>query len=156
MEKTNIIQSIKAVTIWQPWATLIILLEKLNETRSWPTNHRGPLAIHAAQCLDREACETEPIKSILTKHGYSADTLPTGAILGTATIAGMWKSWDVERKRLILAEPASEEGTIYKEITDQEFALGDYCEGRYAWELRDVHRFAEPIPAKGKQRLWNW
>lgn len=43
------IEPMKAITIWQPWAMLIALLEKGNETRGWPTKHRGPLAIHAAK-----------------------------------------------------------------------------------------------------------
>jgi hypothetical protein len=37
----------KAITIIQPWATLIALGEKKFETRSWTTKYRGPLAIHA-------------------------------------------------------------------------------------------------------------
>lgn len=39
----------KALTLWQPWATLIAIGAKTIETRSWSTNHRGPLAIHAAK-----------------------------------------------------------------------------------------------------------
>lgn len=38
----------KAITIWQPWASLIALGVKTIETRSWSTDYRGPLAIHAA------------------------------------------------------------------------------------------------------------
>ena len=38
----------KAITIWQPWATLLPLGVKLYETRSWATSYRGPIAIHAA------------------------------------------------------------------------------------------------------------
>ena len=39
----------KAITIIQPWATLIALGEKQFETRSWFTKHRGELAIHAGK-----------------------------------------------------------------------------------------------------------
>lgn len=39
----------KAITLWQPWATLIRAGAKTIETRSWATSHRGPLAIHAAR-----------------------------------------------------------------------------------------------------------
>ena len=38
----------KALTVWQPWASLIALGVKTIETRSWHTSYRGPLAIHAA------------------------------------------------------------------------------------------------------------
>ncbi|WP_331281011.1 ASCH domain-containing protein [Brevibacillus thermoruber] len=71
----------KAITIHQPWATLIALGEKRFETRSWATKYRGPLAIHAGKKVDRDACEAEPIRSVLAKHGYTADNLPTGVIL---------------------------------------------------------------------------
>lgn len=38
----------KALTLWQPWASLVALGVKTIETRSWSTKYRGPLAIHAA------------------------------------------------------------------------------------------------------------
>jgi len=46
----------KALTISQPYASLIASGEKWVENRSWPTGYRGPLAIHAGkgtQYLDR-------------------------------------------------------------------------------------------------------
>lgn len=39
----------KAISLWQPWATLISTGDKTWETRSWATTYRGPLAIHAAK-----------------------------------------------------------------------------------------------------------
>lgn len=39
----------KALTLWQPWASLVALGVKTIETRSWSTSHRGPLAIHASK-----------------------------------------------------------------------------------------------------------
>lgn len=39
----------KAITLHQPWATLVSLGVKTIETRSWTTRYRGPLAIHAAK-----------------------------------------------------------------------------------------------------------
>ena len=41
-------------------------------------------------------------------------------------------------------------------LSPDELALGDYTPGRYAWKLANVKRLPEPIPAKGKQGLWNW
>ena len=38
----------KALTIWQPWASLLVSGQKKYETRSWATSYRGPIAIHAA------------------------------------------------------------------------------------------------------------
>ena len=39
----------KAISLWQPWATAIAVGAKRIETRHWPTKHRGPLMIHAAK-----------------------------------------------------------------------------------------------------------
>ena len=39
----------KAISLWQPWASAIAIGEKTIETRSWWTPHRGALAIHAAK-----------------------------------------------------------------------------------------------------------
>ncbi len=39
----------KALTLHQPWASLIACGRKRIETRSWKTDYRGPLAIHAGK-----------------------------------------------------------------------------------------------------------
>lgn len=33
---------------------------------------------------------------------------------------------------------------------------GDYEPGRYAWLLADIARLSEPVPARGRQQLWEW
>lgn len=45
----------KALTIRQPWASLIAAGIKDVENRAWPTTHRGPLLIHAGMGLDDDA-----------------------------------------------------------------------------------------------------
>lgn len=45
----------KAITIRQPWASLIALGEKKIETRSWQTKYRGPILIHAGKSVDKKA-----------------------------------------------------------------------------------------------------
>lgn len=42
-------QSIKAISLHQPWASLVAMGIKGVETRSWTTRYRGPLAIHASK-----------------------------------------------------------------------------------------------------------
>ncbi|WP_270172749.1 ASCH domain-containing protein [Paenibacillus sp. SYP-B4298] len=143
----------KAFTVWQPWATLIALLLKVNETRSWPTRYRGPIAIHAGKRIDRAACEREPIKSVLASHGYTADNLPTGAVVATATLA---ECYPINVGGVTFASTVDENGLILQEYTGNEFMFGNYEIGRYAWRLTDAQMLPEPIPAKGQQGLWNW
>ena len=47
----------KALTLTQPWATLVAIGAKRIETRSWRTSYRGPLAIHAAKGFPKWARE---------------------------------------------------------------------------------------------------
>lgn len=44
----------KALSVRQPWAWLLVNRHKDIENRTWSTKHRGPLVIHAAKTLDRE------------------------------------------------------------------------------------------------------
>ncbi|WP_059043988.1 ASCH domain-containing protein [Paenibacillus rubinfantis] len=144
----------KAITILQPWATLIAIGEKKYETRGWATKHRGPLAIHAGKKVDRNACELEPFKSTLAKHGYTANNLPTGAVVAVAELK---ECFEVKRDVLggmVLLE--SETRKTHFNIFDNEFHFGWYDSGRFAWELADVRHLPDPIPAKGQQGIWNW
>ncbi|MFD3274597.1 2-oxoglutarate dehydrogenase E1 [Paenibacillus dendritiformis] len=144
----------KAITIHQPWATLIALEEKENETRGWSTRYRGPIAIHAGKHIDRDACETEPIKSTLEKHGYTADNLPTGAVLAIANLRECWKiGSDYESGELILYIKS---GSLAKQVSMKEEAFGWYDNRRFAWQMINVQKLPEPIPARGQQGIWNW
>src|SRR3990167_3828953 len=60
----------KAITLTQPWATLVALGHKRIETRSWTTSYRGPLAIHAAKGFPMTA------QRVCWEHRTIAGTLP--------------------------------------------------------------------------------
>jgi hypothetical protein len=67
-----------AITIRQPWASLITAGIKTIENRSWPTTYRGPLLIHAGLSTDIDGIAT---------HGHLLkDDLPAGAIIGTVQL----------------------------------------------------------------------
>ncbi|UEM07997.1 ASCH domain-containing protein (plasmid) [Skermanella rosea] len=75
----------KALSIQQPWAWLIVNGFKDIENRTWETRYRGPVLIHTGKRLDREAYEDLPL--------YFPDInlppiceLPLGGIVGQATI----------------------------------------------------------------------
>lgn len=135
----------KVITIRQPWATLIALGEKKFETRSWRTTYRGKLAIHAGKNIDKAACHSEPIRSVLAKYGYNAENLPTGVILATCKLSNCYK---VDDERVIYA--------FFNNGKDNEYYFGDFSEGRYAWELQSVQALENPIPAKGQLSLWEY
>lgn len=138
----------KAITLWQPWATLVIIGAKTLETRSWPIVYRGPLAIHAAKAFPREAqelaCKDRRFMQVLReaaglRFDYEViEALPLGCILGTVNVT----------------DCISTNKKFY--LTDKERAFGDYSLDRFAWTLEDPVRFPEPLPARGKQGLWEW
>lgn len=141
----------RCITIWQPWATLIALGEKKFETRSWATQHRDAIAIHAGKKVDKAICQKEPFRSILAKHGYTADTLPTGSVVAVCRLADCLEVTESSGGMVMLESPLQ---SIV--ISDLEKAFGLFELGRFAWELADVRRLPKPIPAKGMQGLWNW
>lgn len=128
----------KALTLWQPWASAIAAGLKTYETRSWSTVHRGLLAIHASQ---RKYPPMWPVGCIGVAD--LALPLPLGAVVCIVRLIDVCPTKNLTTDALF---PFSE----------QERSWGDYTPGRFAWKLELVEVFTEPIPAKGKQGLWEW
>jgi ASCH domain len=110
----------KALSVRQPWAWLIVQGTKRVENRTWPTSYRGPLCIHAG--LSRsdyhgpdEDDYGEDIPELGPEH--------FGALVGLVTLVDCVPVEDVE---------------------DQ-----DYAEGPWCWILEDARAFP-PIPLKGR------
>lgn len=132
---------IKALTVYEPWASLIAINKKKIETRSWCTKYRGPLAIHAAKKIPGDIVFQEPLYSALIPlHNGDGIMFPGHCILAICNLV------DCVKITPEFVVGLSTEGRVF----------GDYTPGRYAWVLEDVHRLKEPIPAKGRQRIWNW
>lgn len=128
----------KAITLWQPWATLIAIGAKRFETRSWGHAYRGPLAIHAGQKAARPS-ELGPMFRLAMEKAQ-VETLPRGAVLCVCSL------------RQIVISPARISG----EERAQELAFGDHTPGRRLWWLSDVMAFRDPLHFKGAQGLWDW
>lgn len=131
----------KAISLWQPWASLVALSLKLIETRGRLTHVRGRIAIHAAaKKFSREA-----LGALLAKAGVDpalmACDLPLGAIIATATLEDC-ASVDDRHPRLI-------------SMPFREMVFGNYSAGRFAWMLKDVIPVVPAIPCKGRQGWFN-
>lgn len=132
---------IRAITLHQPWASLIACGQKEYETRSWrPPTHREcpPLAIHAGLRVYTPH-EDDPLASLLDLAELDLATVPRGAVVAVC--------------RLGVVRPTE---VWWASVSAAERAAGDWSEGRWAWELYDVEALAKPIPAKGHQGLWWW
>lgn len=147
----------KAISLLQPWASLVVDGHKLIETRSFGTKYRGELLIHVSlgkkygKLSCRELCYTEPFNSIIGS-GKGFDQLPFGAIIGKVDLIDVIPTFEV-------TEPGTTKifkGEQVWSITKQEIAFGDYGPNRYAWLLANPVKFAKPIPAKGKLSIWDF
>lgn len=143
----------KALTLTQPWATLVAIGAKRVETRGWSTSYRGPLAIHAAKGFPtwaREFFDQPPFFSlVLRQAGYKSwKDLPRGVVLCTTELIAVLPTVYTVAQALARPRPF--------ELTDQERAFGNYLPGRYAFYLGPVTRLATPVPARGALSLWDW
>lgn len=163
----------KALTIWQPWASLLACGAKKYETRSRATSYRGPIAIHAAKkdpcrlpLLGLEEFE-EATTAALKKAGLAWCLLHTGSIIATAELVNCWRIVYHPGPNVDFAKhiPIGAELDVPKKHpdfgryivpTETELLFGDWTPGRYAWELANTKMLPKAIPAKGAQGLWEW
>lgn len=129
----------KAITLEQPFASLISIGAKTMETRPWYTDYRGPLAIHAENSA---TAVTDPYhRSLLASAGLDCDRLPLGKIVAIVRLANCEK---VVQSNI----------PCYPQL-----AFSDFTPDWYVWQLADICPLAMPIPAKGAKgydQLWDW
>ena len=136
----------KVLSMIQPWASLFVLQEIKHETRSWKTKYRGPLAIHTSKKVDKAVCNHIAIKSLLKKHGFTTDDLPTGVIIATCQLVNCLRVVQNDGSHAVL-----ENGLI---VSGNDYYGGDYKIGGYAWIVEDMKPLEQWIPAKGQLGLW--
>ena len=123
----------KALSVTQPWATLIATGQKQIETRSWGTRYRGPLYIHAAK---RFPAYAKTFALEVYGNPVGLPTLPLGAIVAMAYLSDV--------------RPTEE---MLPVVTALEAKYGDFSPGRYAWILTNLVQI-EPFPCKGALGLF--
>lgn len=153
----------KALSLVQPWASLLASGLKQCETRGWKTEHRGALLIHASKRWNgelRDLCAREPFASALRKigvdmPGMGPSGMPFGAIIGQVDVV------DCFRTECVVSAAETHPcfghdgtATLFEAqkrlfVTDLERALGDYSPHRYAWFCANAKQFDQPIPFTG-------
>ncbi len=124
----------KAISLWEPWATLIALGKKQYETRSWGTFYRGPLLI----CASKKRLPFVEIASLLYHFQLTADDLQYGKAVAIVSLTAIFKTDHLEYK-----------------LDPTEKIVGDFSPGRYAWKLENIRRFKKPSWVRGKQGLFD-
>lgn len=125
----------KVITIKQPFASLIASNIKKYEFRTWKTNYRGKILIHAAKTVDNNAMKKF--------EKYNLD-YPTGCIIAIASITDCIKVDDNFRKIL-----KSENDLVYSNIIKNKEWNG------YGFKLEKISKI-EPIKVGGKLSLWEY
>ena len=161
----------KVLTLWQPWATLLVYGIKKIETRPKPTSwtaQKGTYLIHAAQKWSKEQAEIclhEPFKSELIKLGFLHEyhnenfgykgysfSFPMGAIIGSVEVEKCCTIYasdhELQKYPWIYLTGFLEGKSIH--IHNPELDYGNYESGRSAWICKNP-RLINPIPYKGGQ-----
>ncbi len=129
------IKIMKAISLWQPWASAIALGYKTIETRGWSTHYRGPIAIHAAK---RNTPEERDMAQAFERLGLAGLVgAPLGSIVAVARLSGV--------------RPTEH---LIEEISETEEMLGNYGPRRFGWMLKDIRKLDDPIPYRGMQGLF--
>jgi hypothetical protein len=137
----------KALTIWQPYATLLLLHLKIYETRSWKTNYRGPLLITAAKRFDADRTQDVlRIRKLLMQHfpHYSKLLETSLDVIHLKHTSG--KALGVVQ--LVSCTSIPDGGNSF------ENSVGHFGQNRFGWLFENRAFLRTPIACTGKQGLW--
>lgn len=140
----------KALSLWEPWASLVATGAKTFETRHWSTHYRGPLVICAARVRDRASMD------LLNAQVFQDALLP---LLGDEVEPGM---------RVEMGDLRFGEAVAVVDLVDciptamlpraailNEVHFGNYHPGRFAWKLANIRPLPRGIEVKGRQSLFD-
>lgn len=122
----------KVLTLKQPWATLVAEGIKKYEFRSWKTNYRGKILIHAGSGIDKEA---------MKKFAGLNLTFPSKKILAEVEIVDCLFLDDELNKKI---------------ISENNIAYGNKKREGYAWMLDNIKKINYEKEINGKLGLWNY
>lgn len=127
---------LKVLSIKEPFASLIKDNIKHIETRSWKTNYRGELYIHASLTNYKKLNARLELMNLVKKIDTNCGYIICKCIL----------------KDCIYMD---EEFIKHIKSNHEEYICGEYSIGRYAWVLDNI-KVITPIKAKGKLGIWNY
>jgi tetratricopeptide (TPR) repeat protein len=114
----------RALSVHQPWAWSISAGHKKTENRTWTTNYRGPVAIHAGNNRERLRLLEEKLGS-----KFDGKMFPCGVVVGVA--------------ELVDVRPLS------SGLEEDPDAVGPYC-----WLFERPRLLSSPVKAAGKTSLF--
>lgn len=122
-------ESIKAWSVRQPYATLIMLGLKQIETKTKTTKFRGTVMVHASSTMGPRE------RAVAIREGFDPDALPRGVLLGSVEIVDSQRVEDLK-------------------VDAVERSVGDYSAGRWGWKLQNARPLASPVTCAGALSFW--
>ena len=145
----------KALTLMQPWASLIAYGLQDVETRSWWSRHLRPgerLAIHAGRTIPDTSDMANEVEAIEGLYGPDwINEIERGLVLCTVRYRGVFCVKSVSNGEASGYDPVS--GLTVSMPTTR---FGYWTPGRCIWLLSDVERLDEPELARGRLGIWDW
>jgi hypothetical protein len=135
----------KAISLWEPWATLIALGEKRYETRSWNMTYRGPLLI----CASKSRPPIAEIIGLLYRARITVNELSPGRAVALVDLV------DITPTRMGVENLINRIDFFGDPFGEHERFYGDFSPGRFAWKLENIRRFVNPPLIRGRQGLFN-
>ena len=129
----------RVLSIKEPFASLICEGIKHIETRSWKTNYRGEIYIHASRA--KVPKNDERINRLIKM--LNGKELNMGKIICKCKLVDCVYMTEEYIKDM-------------KENNEIEYLCGHYEVGRYSWVLEDVEVLDEKIEAKGRLGIWHY
>lgn len=121
------LSNLKALTIRQPWADLIIRGLKTIEMREWQVKHRGPFLIHVSNTVDWKTVQV---------LGYDeVEELPRGCLIGYAEICEVFQ---FDRR-------------LWLDHLKDHWVVHPLPEPSFGAVLRNIHAFEKPVRCRGNR-----
>jgi hypothetical protein len=133
----------RILSVRQPWAWAIIHAGKTIENRSWCTDYRGPVLIHAGKGWDGDAYEMHV--ECLGDAGISIPELPKGN-LARGAIVGVANLVDV------ITTCCEDEVVEAQGLGDRDLAWWNRL--AFGFVLKDARPLAKPITCRGYLGLY--
>ena len=133
---------IATLTLWEPWASLVIRGFKPTETRAWPPPPSligERIGIHAAKRIPSQIHDVPAALEKVCVRRLGEDwygELQLGCFLGTVELVGAARTQHMAP------------------VNTDDLIAGNWTAGRWAWRLARPERFPEPIPMRGYRKLW--
>lgn len=156
----GLITVLKALSLTQPWATLIALGIKLAETRDRSAGRRmlpgEVIAIHATRNIaPNDDLVPDIVDEMAGRYGRDwRNKLPLGSVVALARFKMSAEVVERESGLAIVRVRASEQALDHYDSVPID-SFGDFSIGRHLWVF-DAVQSIEPIPARGMPSVWPW